>query len=47
MESFYLACLTDDEKYFYPGFRQPVDVSDPEGPDGTDELWPTPDGQET
>ncbi len=47
LESYYLAYLTDDEKYLYPGFRQVVDANAPEGPDGTNELWPTPDSPET
>lgn len=47
MESYYLAYLTDDEKYLYPGFQQSVDANDPDGPDGTEELWPKPNGSET
>ena len=47
MESYYLAYLTDDEKYLYPGFAQSVAVNEPNGPDGTDELWPLSRGQKT
>jgi hypothetical protein len=47
MESYYLAYLTDDEKYFYPGFQQAVNPNEPDGPDGTEALWPSPSGPET
>jgi hypothetical protein len=45
VESYYLAYLTDDEKYLYPGFAQSVDANNPDGPDGTEELWPLRDGR--
>jgi hypothetical protein len=42
IESYYLAYLTDDEKYLYPGFREAVDPNDSDGPPGTEALWPEP-----
>lgn len=45
VESYYLAYLTDDEKYLYPGFAQSVDANNPGGPDGTEALWPLRDGR--
>lgn len=45
VESYYLAYLTDDDKYLYPGFAQSVDANSPDGPDGTEELWPLRDGR--
>jgi hypothetical protein len=47
MESYYLAYLTGDEKYLYPGFQQSVNASDPDGPDGTQEVWPKQNHPET
>ena len=47
IESYYLADLSDDEKYLYPGFAQAVDANEPDGPDGTEELWPPFDGPDT
>ncbi|CKI25981.1 membrane protein [Mycolicibacterium smegmatis] len=42
MESYYLAYLTTDDKYLYPGFAQAVDSNQADGPDGTEKLWPEP-----
>ena len=42
MESYYLAYLTDDERYLYPGFRESVNPNGSAGPDGIKELWPEP-----
>jgi len=41
IESYYLARATDEEKYLYPGFAQSVDANNPDGPKGTEELWPS------
>ena len=43
VESYYLAHLTDDERYLYPGFAQSVDANNPDGPAGAEELWPLRD----
>ena len=40
VESYYLAYLTNDEKYLYPGFQQSVEPNTFDGPDGTEKLWP-------
>jgi hypothetical protein len=42
MESYYLAYLTDDGKYLYPGFRSSVNPNEPRGPRRTEALWPEP-----
>ncbi|TQK31516.1 hypothetical protein FBY28_4553 [Arthrobacter sp. SLBN-53] len=42
VESYYLAYLTTDEKYLYPGFQNSVEPNTPDGPDGTEKLWPVP-----
>lgn len=47
LESYYLAYITTDEKYLYPGFQQSVDANQPEGTDGTTELWPKPSRPKT
>lgn len=41
VESYYLAALTKDQKYLYPGFVQSVDANNSGGPAGTKELWPS------
>lgn len=43
IESYYLARATDDERYLYPGFAQSVDANNPDGVEGTKELWPSAD----
>lgn len=47
LESYYLAELTADEKYLYPGFAQAVDNNQADEPDGTEKLWPVLDGPDT
>ena len=41
-ESYYLASITEDAKYFYPGFADSVEPNQPSpgGPPGTSELHP-------
>lgn len=41
VESYYLAALTKDQRYLYPGFVQSVDANNSGGPAGTKELWPS------
>lgn len=38
LESYYLAYLTTDNKYLYPGFAQAVDANQSNGPEGTEKL---------
>jgi hypothetical protein len=40
VESYYLASITEDEKYLYPGFSDAVEPNQPGGPPGTSELHP-------
>lgn len=47
MESYYLAHITGDNRFLYPGFQQSVDADDPSGPDGTHELWPDTNSPDT
>jgi len=47
MESYYLAYLTTDRKYLYPGFQQSVAANEPDGPAGSQERWPVPNRERT
>lgn len=48
IESYYLAILTGDDKYLYPGFSEAVERNADTGKfDGTQELWPQTDSTET
>jgi hypothetical protein len=40
VESYYLASITENEKYLYPGFADAVEPDHPGGPPGTSELHP-------
>ena len=40
VESYYLASITENEKYLYPGFADAVEPDQPGGPPGTSELHP-------
>jgi hypothetical protein len=40
VESYYLASITEDESYLYPGFSDAVSPDQPGGPPGTSELHP-------
>jgi hypothetical protein len=39
-ESYYLATITDDDKYLYPGFAEAVEPNQPGERNGTEALWP-------
>lgn len=47
LESYYLAYLTADNKYLYPGIEQAANTNQPDGPDWTEELWPEPSRPKT
>ena len=40
VESYYLAKITEDEEYLYPGFADAVEPDQPGGPPGTSNLHP-------
>jgi hypothetical protein len=46
-ESYYLATITDDDKYLYPGFVEAVEANQPGKRDGTEDLRPELSTSET
>ncbi|MDT5358678.1 MAG: hypothetical protein QOC69_440 [Mycobacterium sp.] len=46
-ESYYLATITDDDKYLYPGFVKAVEANQPGKRDGTEDLRPESSTSET